>query len=192
METRVTDQPAFILHRRDWQNSSLLLDLFTRDYGRIRVLAKGARRNPAKHAYQPFERLSVGWSGRRELKTLTSAEACSLPVDERNYVALLYVNELIAALLPEGEAGVEVFEAYQSLLCLAADTIDEVVLRRFELDLMSQLGYFPDIGVDADTGEPIDADRSYQFRIGHGFVACEAGARDAVGGTDVLSWLDGA
>ena len=188
MQARVSDQPAFILRRRDWRNSSLLLDLFTRDYGRIRVLARGARRNPAKTAYQPFDLLSVGWSGNTDLKTLNAAEAISLTVDEDNYLALLYVNELIGALLPEREASPEIFAAYLELLKAAATRLGEAELRMFELGLMRHLGYFPDIGVDADSGEPIEPQRHYQFVIGSGFVACEKSAPDSVSGRSIIDW----
>lgn len=191
METRVTDQPAFILRRRDWQNSSLLLDLFTRDHGRIRVLARGARRNPAKQAYQSFELLSVGWSGRQELKTLTAIEASALAVDERNYIALLYVNELIGALLPEREANRFVFDRYLALLQLGAGIVDEAELRRFELDLVTDLGYFPDIGADAVSGQSIDDGSWYQFVINQGFVRCDEAARDAVSGSVIRAWTGG-
>lgn len=188
MQVRVSDQPAFILRRRDWRNSSLLLDLFSRDYGCLRVLARAARRNPAKTPYQPFELLSVGWSGRSDLKTLTAIEAVALPVDEVNYLSLLYVNELIAAMLPEGEANPEVFTAYLALLEQARAPLGEPGLRRFELELMRRLGYFPDIAAAADSGSPIRAAGCYQFVIGEGFVACERDAPNSVSGQTVLDW----
>ena len=116
MEPRVSDQISFILRRRDWQNSSLILDFFTRDHGCIRAIARGARRNPAKTPYQPFVMLSISWTGRQELKTLIGIEGQALPVDEKNYLALLYVNELLGALLPQGESNPAIFASYQSLL----------------------------------------------------------------------------
>ena len=124
METRVTDQISFLLRRRDWQNTSLMLDFFTRDHGCIRAIAKGARRNPAAASYQPFVMLSINWSGKRELKTLTAIEGQALPVGEENYLSLLYVNELIAALLPPAEPNPLVFASYLSLLQQSVETID--------------------------------------------------------------------
>jgi DNA repair protein RecO (recombination protein O) len=191
METRVTDQASFILRRREWQNTSLILDLFTRDYGCIRVLAKGARRNPAKSPYQPFMMLSISWSGRQELKTLTAIEGQMLPVDERNYLPLLYVNELISAFLPQGEANPEIFTNYLLLLRQADGNIDESMLRRFELELMRQLGYFPDLSMDADSGQSISLDASYQFVLNNGFVACPDSVKDSVGGSVVIEWNNG-
>lgn len=189
MEPRVSDQPGFILRRRDWRDSSLLLDLFTRDYGCIRVMAKGARRNPAKTPYQPFALLTISWSGKQELKTLIGIEAVALPVDEVNYLALLYTNELIGAMLPQQEANPAIFSAYLELLKNANLKFDAAELRRFELDLLQILGYFPDISVDAHSGRPIEADGFYQFVINSGFVACAESARDSVSGRTIVDWL---
>ncbi len=191
MEPRVSDQICFILRRRDWQNSSLLLDFFTRDHGCIRAIARGARRNPAKTPYQPFVMLSISWTGRQELKTLIGIEGQALPVDEKNYLALLYVNELLGALLPQGESNPAIFASYQSLLQQSVDDIGEAGLRRFELELMRQLGYFPDLSVDAVSGEEIQAKAFYQFVINSGFVACPEFARDSVSGQVVIDWTRG-
>jgi DNA repair protein RecO (recombination protein O) len=191
METRATDQACFILRRREWRNSSLLLDIFTRDHGCIRVLARGARRASAKTPYQPFVMLSINWSGRQELKTLTGIEGQVLPVAEENYLVLLYVNELIGAMLPPGEANPDLFAAYLSLLQQAVVRLDESSLRIFELEMMRILGYFPDLSTDAHSDLPIRADRYYQFVINSGFVGCAEDARDSVSGRAVIDWCNG-
>ena len=187
---RISDQPAFILRRREWRNSSLIVDLLTRDHGRVRVLARGARRAGRGLAWQPFEILSVGWAGSGELKTLTGAEAQALPVDERNYLLLLYVNELLTLVLPDSDPGPALFGRYFELLQAASDELDEAELRRFELDLLRQLGYLPDLEREAASGRAIAADSSYAFYPDQGFVACAPAARDAVSGDRVLAWLD--
>ena len=148
MEPRVSDQPAFILRRRDWRNSSLLLDLFTRDYGCIRVMARGGRRSPARAPYQPFALLTVSWSGKQELKTLTGIDAIALPVDESNYLALLYTNELISAMLPQQEANPDIFSGYLELLKKANLKVGEAGLRMFELELMQTLQQEEDATAD--------------------------------------------
>jgi DNA repair protein RecO (recombination protein O) len=191
METRVTDQISFLLRRRDWQNTSLMLDFFTRDYGCIRAIAKGARRNAARAPYRPFVLLSINWSGKHELKTLTAIEGQALPVDEENYLSLLYVNELIGALLPPGEPNPQVFASYLLLLQHSVEAINEVHLRRFELKLMQLLGYFPDVSQDATTGKAIRDDTHYQFVINRGFVACPDSARDSISGQVVIDWAEG-
>ncbi len=191
METRVTDQVSFLLRRRDWQNTSLMLDFFTRDYGCIRAIAKGARRNAARASFQPFEILSINWSGRHELKTLTAIEGQTLPIEESNYLSLLYVNELIGALLPQGESNPQVFVSYLLLLQRSVEAIDEANLRKFELELMQLLGYLPDAFLDAATGEALRGDAHYQFVINRGFVACPESARDSVIGQVIIDWIDG-
>ncbi|MCP4334901.1 MAG: DNA repair protein RecO [Gammaproteobacteria bacterium] len=191
MEPRVSDQASFILRRREWRNSSLILDIFTRDYGCIRALARGARRGSSQTPYQPFVMLSVNWSGRQELKTLTGIEGQVLPVAEENYLSLLYVNELIGAMLPPGEANAGVFSAYFSLLKHAVLKLDESRLRIFELELMRLLGYFPDVSADAVSGQAIDENLDYQFVINSGFVACTADARDSVSGRVIIDWHRG-
>jgi len=168
-----------------------MLDFFTRDYGCIRAIARGARRNPATAPYQPFVMLSINWSGQHELKTLTGIEGQPLPVGEENYLLLLYVNELIAALLPQGEPNPRVFASYLSLLQQSVETIDEINLRRFELELVQLLGYFPDVSQDAATGKTIREDTHYQFVINSGFVACADSARDSVSGRVILDWAEG-
>jgi DNA repair protein RecO (recombination protein O) len=191
METRVTDQASFILRRRDWRNSSLILDIFTRDHGCIRVLAKGARRSSSQAQYQPFVMLSINWSGRHELKTLTGIEGHVLSVAEVNYFALLYANELLAAMLPAGEANPDVFAAYLSLLQHSVIKLDESRLRMFELELLQCLGYFPDLHVDATNGQPILAEGRYQFVVNSGFVGCNNNAPDSFAGQVVLDWNQG-
>jgi len=192
MDTRVTDQACFILRRREWRNSSLILDIFSRDHGCIRALARGARRSSAKVPYQPFVMLSINWSGRQDLKTLQGVEGQVLPVAEQNYLELLYVNELIAAMLPPAEPNPEVFSAYLALLQQAVVRLDESNLRIFELEMMRTLGYVPDLATDARSGQAIQADARYQFVINSGFVACAETAADSVSGRTVLDWCDGA
>jgi len=191
METRVTDQAAFILRRREWRNSSLILDVFSRDHGNVRVLAKGARRASTQAQYQPFVMLILNWSGRQELKTLTGIEGQALPIAEQNYLALLYVNELIAALLPPSDANPQVFAAYLALLQHSVVRLEESRLRIFELEMLQSLGYFPDLGTCTVDGAPIQPRQRYQFMINAGFIGCDDGAVDSVNGQVLLDWCRG-
>jgi DNA repair protein RecO (recombination protein O) len=188
MQTRVTDQPGFLLHRREWQNTSLILDIFSLDYGRVSLLAKGARKGSAQALYQPFTLLTLGWTGRHELKTLTAVEGHSALVNEQNYLSLLYINELIIAFLPPQEPSLEIFNRYLELLNAAGDRVGESSLREFELEMLQTLGYFPDTSEDAQTGEPIQARRFYRFHINSGFIGCESSASDSVSGQVVIDW----
>jgi len=188
MQTRVTDQPGFILHRREWQNTSLILDVLTLDYGRVSLLAKGARKSSVQALYQPFNLLTLGWSGRHELKTLTTIDGHSAQVDERNYLSLLYVNELLVAFLPPQESSLPVFNSYLELLNHAGKLVDEACLREFELGMLQTLGYFPDTSEDAQSGQPIEARAFYRFHLNSGFIGCESSASDSVSGQVVIDW----
>ncbi len=188
MQTRVTDQPGFLLHRREWQNTSLILDIFSLDYGRVSLMAKGARKGSAQALYQPFTLLTLGWTGRHELKTLTAVEGHSALVNEQNYLSLLYINELLIAFLPPQEPSLEIFNRYLELLNAAGDRVGESSLREFELEMLQTLGYFPDTSEDAQTGEPIQARRFYRFHINSGFIGCESSASDSVSGQVVIDW----
>ena len=188
MQTRITDQPAYILHRRDWQNSSLILDLFTLDYGCISVLAKGGKAGKSSGLYQPFSHLLVSWSGRGELKTLVSIDATPASTNEKHYLSLLYVNELLSAYLPRQEANPELFELYKDLLNNIDCTFGEQQLREFERSLMALLGYLPDTRLDATSGNAISASRFYQFIASSGFVPCEEKDQNAICGQTIIAW----
>ena len=140
-------QRAFVLHSRPWSETSLMLDVFTEESGRVRLVAKGARskRSNLKGALQPFTPLLVRFGGRGEVKTLRSAEAVSLALP------------LSGITLYSGLAG--------------ATGTPEPVLRRFELALLSHLGYGVDFLHCAGSGEPVDDTMTYRYREEKGFIA---------------------
>ncbi len=189
MQARVNDQAAFILRSRNWRDSSLILDIFTFEHGRLSLLAKGARRHSKKSQFQPFVLLNLCWSGRGDLKTLVSIEEQPLQVSEQNYLSLLYVNELISAFLPQAESNPEIFRFYLLLLNSSRQPGSGSELRQFELSFLRCLGYFPDISCDANSGEKIESAVYYQFVINLGFVACDSSAKDSVMGQIVLDWI---
>jgi len=191
METRVTDQPAFILHRRDWQNSSLILDLLTRDYGRVSLLAKAGKRSKSQALFQPFYQLVIGWSGRSELKTLIAVDGVAVPVVEDQYLPMLYINELIIAFLPVQESSPELFKLYRDLLYSADQNFSEIHLREFEYSLMRLLGYLPDTGVEAHSGEIIKEGHYYHFIASSGFVGCSDDEQNAIKGELINDWNQG-
>jgi len=188
VQIRITDQPAFLLHRRAWQNTSLILDLLTRDYGRVNILAKGSRSNKFSGLFQPFHRLNISWSGRQELKTLTAIDGVRMPVEESLYLPLLYVNELLASFLPQHESNLQIFAIYAELLETIHLKSTEKYLRKFERSVMLHLGYLPEMHVDASSGAPIRADGYYNFKATEGFQKCEKGARNAISGEHIIAW----
>lgn len=170
-------QRAFVLHGRPWSETSLMLDLFSENYGRIRVVAKGARgkRSSLKGALQPFTPLLVRWGGRGEVKTLRGAEPISLalPLSGITLYCGLYVNELLSRVLEQETAFTKLFFDY--LYCLqalaAASGSPEPALRRFELAMLGHLGYGVDFLHCAGSGEEVAEGMTYSYREEKGFIA---------------------
>lgn len=170
-------QRAFVLHGRPYSETSLLLDLFSENYGRIRVLAKGARskRSNLKGALQPFTPLLVRWGGRGEVKTLRGAEPVSLalPLSGITLYCGLYVNELVARVLEQETAFTELFFDYLDCIQALAATegSPEPALRRFELAMLGHLGYGVDFMHCAGSGEAVADEMTYSYREEKGFIA---------------------
>lgn len=161
MLARVNDQPAFILHRREFQNSSLILELFSEDFGRLSVLAKGARKRRDTSHFQLFNRLSVGWTGRSELKTLTHIDSRSLSIPTDCYMAIMYINELLLYLLPKHDEYRELFQRYQDLLLQMNAQHMDVLLRQFEINLLTGLGLMPNLACISADEQPLDDEQMY-------------------------------
>ncbi|MCP4432321.1 MAG: DNA repair protein RecO [Gammaproteobacteria bacterium] len=188
MQIRVTDQPAFILHRKDWQNSSLLLDLLTRDFGRVSVLAKSGKKSRSRGLFQPFSKLSVGWAGRQTLKTLTAIDSVPKDIPESLYLPLLYINELVEAFQPGFESSTEIFALYEDLLNQIKTENIEACLREFERTSMQVFGYLPDLYSDCKQGNPVSPECCYRFLASQGLTPCECDDDNAVDGKTILLW----
>lgn len=163
---RVEQEPAWVIHRRPYRETSLLLDLFSLNHGRISAVAKGARRlnQPWQSQLQPFLPLQLAWLGRTGLKTLTGADPGppSARLSGNRLYCGLYLNELIQRLLPEGEPFPAVFAGYMNALTsLASQDPMEEALRRFEWCLVAELGYGFSLDSLADTGEAVVAGHPY-------------------------------
>lgn len=170
-------QRAFVLHRRPWSETSLILDVFTEESGRACLVAKGARakRSGLKGVLQPFTPLLLRFAGRGEVKTLRGAEAVSLalPLSGITLYSGLYVNELISRVLEYETRFSELFFDYLHCLQTLAAVIDspEPALRKFELALLGHLGYGVDFLHCAGSGEPVDDAMTYRYREEKGFIA---------------------
>jgi len=170
-------QHAFVLHTRPYSETSLLLDFFTENEGRIRLLAKGARsrRSNLKGCLQPFTPLLIRWGGKGEMKTLRGAEPISLALTFTGTVLYsgLYVNELLARVLAQNIPYQTLF--FQYLTCLqvlaGSEYTPEHALRRFELSLLSHLGYGVDFLHCAGSGELVADSMTYRYREEKGFIA---------------------
>jgi DNA repair protein RecO (recombination protein O) len=173
--SRVVLEPAFVLHHRPYRDTSLLLELLTCTHGRVGVVARGARgpRSRTRGLLQPFRPLLVSWSGRGELVTLTGVEAGtpSPPLPPGRLMSGFYLNELLIRLLGRHDPQQELFGRYAGTLA-AMGSCDgrtlEVLLRRFEKQLLELLGYGLNLTHDAYTGQPVRADCQYRFRADAG------------------------
>jgi DNA repair protein RecO (recombination protein O) len=170
---------AYLLHRRNYRETSMLLDFFTRSHGRLTLLGKGTRRQKSHHAavLWPFVPLAVSWSGRSDLPVMINAERTG-PAglhDPRRLACALYLNELTVHLLAPGDPHPRLFDLYRTTIHeLVADPEPATVLRFFELSFLEEIGYALALERDIETGEPIRSDRFYEYRVEHGPVESEA------------------
>lgn len=148
---RVQDTTGYLLHATAWRETSLITQIFTKQYGVVALVAKGAKRphsvlRPVLSAFQP---LSVSWSGAGEVKTLTRADCIGiLPLQGRAFMSAWYMNELVLRLLPREDPHPVLFDAYRWTLEQLADIAGSPerlpvsgALRRFEWVLLQETGY---------------------------------------------------
>lgn len=179
---RTEDERGYVLHRYPYGETSVLLEVFSCAFGRVGLVARGAR-SPGKGFagahLRPFQPLRLGWSARGELGTLTQAEALEGAIDLRGNAVwcAFYVNELVLRLLHRHEAHAELYEAYESVLrALAVSGCQEAPLRIFEKRLLASLGYGLGLSHDAQSGEPIRPTGRYRYVLEEG--AIESAARN--------------
>jgi len=183
--TRVTLQPGYVLHHWPYRDTSLLVEILTRDYGRVGLVARGAKRSKSRlyGLLQPFIPLILSWTGRGDLGTLNSAESQG-PVNwlsGRSLMSGFYVNELLLRLLHRHDPHARLFGEYVDVLWrLSEMTVkngtgftmqsqngmnhcEQRALRIFEKNLLRELGYGLVLDHDVVTGQPIMADRHYDY-----------------------------
>lgn len=174
---RVDHQPGFLLHSYPYSETSLILDVFARDHGRIPLLARGARRprSALRGVLIGFQPLELAWFGGGEVKTLAKAEwQGGMPLLTGRCLLLgYYLNELLLKLLQREDAHPGLFEAYAAALgALAHGAADTPELRRFEKTLLREIGYGLTLEKDAG-GFPVVSDRCYIYQIERGPVVAE-------------------
>jgi DNA repair protein RecO (recombination protein O) len=178
--SKVDGQPAYVLHTIPFRETSLIVEVFSRDFGRMALLARGARRPRAAirgllMAFQPIE---IGWAGKGEVLTLMKAEwqgGLPLLAGEALFCGY-YLNELLMHLLPREDAHEHLFDRYGDMLArLAADPdgkAREADLRSFEKALLQELGYGLTLS-HGSNGEAIDPEAHYTYRMEQGPVRLE-------------------
>jgi DNA repair protein RecO (recombination protein O) len=188
---RVDAQPAWVLHTYPFRETSLIVEVFTRDHGRVALVARGARRprSALRGLLLAFQPLEIGWAGKGEVQTLMKAEwqgGQPLLAGKALFCGY-YLNELLMHLLPREDAHERLFAAYGETLRRFADGVREADLRAFEHALLAELGYGLTLTHDAE-GRPIDADAYYAYEIERGAVRLAGPGNSAlsVGGKTLL------
>ncbi len=177
---RVQDQAAFILHHFPYRDTSQIIELFSRDYGRVAVVSRGSRstKSKLKGILQPFRAIQVSWSGKGELASLNRAEEMDFQMPLLTGNALpcgFYINEILMRLLHKHDVHEDIFDAYQSLLISLSTQKDlDIQLRLFEKQLLQQLGFEINLSRDANTQLPLQEEQQYFYYVEHGPVMVEA------------------
>jgi DNA repair protein RecO (recombination protein O) len=165
-DSRIIGQPAFVLHSYPHKETSLIIDLLSRDYGRIALVAKGAKRPHSKlrGVLQTFQPLSVNWTGKAEVRTLIAAEWVGglLPLEKSALLCGFYLNELLVKLLARDDPHPELFDHYVATLNqLAHGESPPIVLRQFERALLKSNGVAADLTHCTATRSLVEPDRIY-------------------------------
>jgi len=177
-QRRVQQQPGYILHHRPFRDTSQILDIVTRDHGKIAVVARGSRGSKSRLAgvLRPFLPLRVSWVAKSDLGTLTGAETTGPPagmVGDALFSAY-YVNELLLHFLHRYDPQPEIFNLYEEVIkaLLITDNI-AAALRSFELEFLSLLGYAVNLDQEFGSREPLGSDQNYEYRMEQGPVLVE-------------------
>jgi len=163
---KVTGQPAFVLHSYPHKETSLIVDVFTREYGRIALVAKGAKRphSQLRGVLQTFQPLQAGWTGKSELRILTGAEWVGgmLPLEKTALLCGFYLNELLVRLLARDDPHPQLFDHYVATLNqLAHNEPAPIVLRKFERALLKETGVAADLTRCTVTRQGVQAGEVY-------------------------------
>lgn len=189
---RVRLQPAYILHRRPYRESSWLLELFSRDHGRLALIARGARKAGRQRLpLEPARELLVSWQMRGDLGVLQQAEAVAAgaAIGGASLLSVLYLNELLLRMTTRHDPHPALFECYrQTLLGFEGRADAEGLLRYFELDLLQTLGYGLNLAQDRN-GAAILADVRYDFDLHDGARPLQGAVSGIEVGGDALQAL---
>lgn len=168
IQSEVHFQPAYILQHKKYRETSLILDVLTRDFGIVSILAKGVRKKKSKTAglLLAFMALKFSYAGNNELKILTHVELDSSNIQLKGIAlySAFYINELILHFLYKHDPYPEVFSEYYRCLnqLMANDNIEET-LRFFELNLIQYVGYGVQLTIDSQTDGAVDASKKYYY-----------------------------
>jgi len=181
---RFDSKEAFVLHSYPFRETSLIVEAFSLDLGRVALVARGARRPASsfRGLLLPFQPLLLSWYGKSELRTLHRAEwqGGHPRLAGMALICGLYLNELLMRLLPRDDAHEGLFANYrETLKAMGRDADLQGILRRFEVDLLKELGYAPILDSDV-RGKPIDPERVYTYELERGPVPDEGATPNSV------------
>ncbi len=182
---RLEDQPAFVLHSYPYRETSLVMEVLSRNCGRVALVARGARRprSALRGLLMGFQPLTLSWFGKHELRTLHSAEWQGGQPQLQGTALLcgFYLNELLLNLMARDDPHEQLFDYYQQTLQRLAHEQDHAAtLRCFEKHMLQELGYALLLEHEADSGKPIEPNAHYRYVIEHG------ASRDAEEGLPIL------
>ena len=191
---RHSDQPGYVLHMYPYSESSLIIESFTRDHGRVPLLAKGAKRprSALRGVLMQFQRVALSWTGKGDLRNLTGAEWLG-GVPSLGHPALFcgfYLNELLLKLLERDDPHERLFDCYESaLMQLASGARGADVLRVFEMEMLREIGYAIDLTIEAATGDAVDPQARYAYLPEQGLRRLHHGERveRELSGADALA-----
>ncbi|HHJ14968.1 MAG TPA: DNA repair protein RecO [Gammaproteobacteria bacterium] len=178
--------PGFVLHRRPYRETSALLEVFTASQGRVGLVARGVQGGrPRRRAeLQAFRPLRLSWQARGELGTLSGVEAggAALTLTGAALYSGFYLNELLLRLLQRNDPQPVLFARYHDTLnrlCAPAPELERA-LRLFEKTLLQEAGYGLPLEADALSGDPVDPQGLYEYRLEQGPVRVDAGRREGL------------
>jgi DNA repair protein RecO (recombination protein O) len=173
---RIQDEPAFVLHSYPFRETSLILEVFSRQHGRVPLVARGARRprSALRGLLMGFQPLTLSWFGKHELRTLHGAEwqGGQPQLQGTALMCGFYLNELLLNLMARDDPHEALFDYYeQTLRRLAQEDDHAFTLRCFEKHMLQELGYALSLESEAGSGKPILPDRTYRYILERGAIA---------------------
>ncbi len=193
---------GYVLHKRAYRETSLLVDFFTLEQGRVSAVAKGARGNTKserKSLLQALQKNDFELSGRSALKNLGKIEGngSNISLTHTALYCAFYINEILTRALPEAEPMPELFAHYERTLQLLSQThstevvMFEPILREFEFTLLHCMGYLPDFSSDMQSQQAINIDEYYRFDVQGGFTQCHPQTKHAISGQALIAIASG-
>ncbi len=193
-----SESDGFILHRRNYGETSKIISVLTQAYGRVDILCKGCRSSGRKNRIlEPFRCYNLRWSGRSGLKTLRQYDEMAiypLSSEQQRLYCGLYLNELLLSIIRVNEAEPRLFALYDTALAELTHCDKEHIaplLRLFEINLIRLMGYGVELTVERDGKTPVEDDTAYAFTVEQGFYRCDIEQNTAIHGDTLVALTSG-